>query len=197
MKPFVLAGLCLLALYLIAVALLCGALPSNPRGLVAVFGRPLLLVALSIITTAALVTLTIWARGGMRERLARAIFLFSVCLVTVGGLALSGCSQSAFNQGIANINTAATAAQNLNDALVKVDITIINDLTAQAKLLAPYQCGAYALGTTLVEDSTAASAVNAYLQKSVAANLTNVAVQNICLAAGYPATVTAAPAAAG
>jgi hypothetical protein len=110
-------------------------------------------------------------------------------------LTFSGCSQTAFNQGLANMQAATQSAVALNNALVQIDITIVNNLTAQAKLLAPYQCGAYALAASILSDSSAAAKVNAYLAKDLAANVANVAVKDICTAAGYPATVTAAPAA--
>ncbi len=110
-------------------------------------------------------------------------------------LAVGACSadkMTAFNNGL--ITTTQNVAA-LNNALVQVDITIVNNLTAQAKLLAPYQCGAYALASSILADSSAAAKVNAYLAKDVAANVTNVAVKDICAAAGYPATVTSTAAA--
>ncbi len=120
-----------------------------------------------------------------------------VALRLAGFLALSlgvaGCSQSAIDQGLANMQAATQSAVALNNALVQIDITIVNNLTAQAKLLAPYQCGAYALAQSILADSSAAAKVNAFLAKNVAARVTSVAVTDICAAAGYPTTVTPAP----
>jgi hypothetical protein len=110
---------------------------------------------------------------------------------------LGGCltqaQQDAFN---ANLVTTTQNVVALNNALVQINNTILDNVIAQAKLLAPYQCGAYALGAAILADSNAAGKVNAYLAKDVAANVTNVAVKDICAAVGYPTTVTAAPAAA-
>ena len=77
---------------------------------------------------------------------------------------------------------------------MQVNATLIDNAVAQAKLLAPYQCGAYALAAAILSDSAASAKVNAYLKQNVAANVSNVAVKAICAAVGYPATVTAAPA---
>jgi hypothetical protein len=110
-------------------------------------------------------------------------------------LALAGCStakMTAFNAGLITTTQNVVA---LNNALVQVNNTLIDNLIAQAKLLAPYQCGAYALAAAILSDSTASAKVNAYLKQSVAANVSNVAVKDICAAVGYPTTVTAAPAA--
>jgi hypothetical protein len=121
-------------------------------------------------------------------------------LALAGALALAlgvaGCSQSKFNQGLANMQAATQSAVALNNALVQINVTIINNLEAQAKLLAPYNCGAYALASAILSDSSAAAKVNTYLAKNVAANVTNVAVKDICAAVGYPTTVTAAAPAA-
>ena len=105
-------------------------------------------------------------------------------------LALAACSsaqQTAFN------NQLITATQNvvaLNNALVQVNNTLIDNAVAQAKLLAPYQCGAYALAAAILNDSSASAKVNAYLKKDVAAGVANVAVKDICSALGYSTTVT-------
>jgi len=110
-------------------------------------------------------------------------------------LALAGCStakMTAFNAGLITTTQNVVA---LNNALVQVNNTLIDNLIAQAKLLAPYQCGAYALAAAILSDSTASAKVNAYLKQSVAANVPSVAVKDICAAVGYPTTVTAAPAA--
>jgi hypothetical protein len=109
-------------------------------------------------------------------------------------LALSGCStdkMTALNAGL------ITTTQNVvafNAALVQVNNTLIDNLVAQAKLLAPYQCGAYALASAILADSSATTKVNAYLKQNVAANVSSVAVKDICAAVGYPTTVTAVPA---
>jgi hypothetical protein len=108
------------------------------------------------------------------------------------GLALAGCNSQA-QQDAFNANLIATT-QNLvalNDALVKVNATLIDDAIAQAKLLAPYQCGAYKLGAAIIAGSSAASKVNSLIKKDVAAGLANAAVKDICAAVGYPTTVSA------
>jgi len=111
-------------------------------------------------------------------------------------LVLGGCSQQQqtdFN------NQLITTTQNvvaLNDALIKVNNTLIDNTVAQAKLLAPYECGAYALASAILADSSAEAKVNAYIKKNVAASVANVAVKDICAALGQSTTVTATPAAA-
>lgn len=108
-------------------------------------------------------------------------------------LSLAACSsaqQTAFNDQLITTTQNVVA---LNNALVQVNKTLIDNAIAQAKLLAPYQCGAYALAAAILNDSTASAKINAYLKKDVAANVANVAVKDICAAVGYPTTVTAAP----
>ena len=78
---------------------------------------------------------------------------------------------------------------------MQINKTLVDNAIAQAKLLAPYQCGAYALAAAILNNSAASAKVNAYLKQNVAANVSNVAVKDICAAVGYPTTVTAAPAA--
>jgi len=118
-------------------------------------------------------------------------------LVLAGALALAlaGCSaakMTAFNNGLTTTTQNVVA---LDNALVQVNTTLVDNAVAQAKLLAPYQCGAYALAAAILDDSTASAKVDAYLKQSIAANVSNVAVKDICAAVGYPTTVTAAPAA--
>ena len=111
------------------------------------------------------------------------------------GLALGGCvtadQQAAIN---ANLITTTQNVVALNNALIQVNNTLIDNIVAQEKELAPYQCGAYALAAAIIEGSPAASKVNQVIKTSVAAGLTNVAVKDICAAVGYPTTVAAAPA---
>lgn len=102
--------------------------------------------------------------------------------------ALAGCSAD-FNAGL------VTTTQNLvalNNALVQVNNTLVGNIISQAKLLAPYNCGAYSLASAILSNSTAATRVNSYIAKNVAANVTTVAVKSICSTLGYPTTVTAA-----
>ena len=110
-------------------------------------------------------------------------------------LALAGCSTDKMTAVNAGLITTTQNVVALNAALVRINNTLIDNAVAQAKLLAPYQCGAYALAAAILNNSSASAKVNAYLKKDVAANVTNVAVKNICAAVGYPTTVTAAPAA--
>ena len=97
---------------------------------------------------------------------------------------------TAFNNGMITTTQNVVA---LDNALVQVNKTLVDNAIAQAKLLAPYQCGVYALAAAILNDSTASAKVNAYLKQNVAANVTNVAVKDICAAVGYPTAVTAAP----
>ena len=113
-----------------------------------------------------------------------------VCALALG---LSGCNVTSFNAGL---TTTTTNLMALDNALIQVNITIVNNLAAQAKLLAPYACGAYAFTTQILVDSGNATAVNNYLSQHVTAQLANVAVKDICAALGYPATVTSATAVA-
>ncbi|MGA2492064.1 MAG: hypothetical protein ABSF67_03835 [Roseiarcus sp.] len=110
-------------------------------------------------------------------------------------LALVGCSATKMTAFDAGLITTTQNVVALNNALVQVNNTLINNDIAQAKLLAPYQCGAYALAAAILNDSSAAAKVNAYLTTNIAANVSSVAVKDICAAVGYPTTVTAAPAA--
>ena len=118
-----------------------------------------------------------------------------IVAAALGALAL--CGQTPGCQTF-NSNLTATTANlvALNNAIVQIDTTIINNTIAEAKLLAPYNCGAYALASTIIESSPAASKVNAYFELNLAAGVTNVAVSKVCGALGYPTTVTAAAPAA-
>jgi hypothetical protein len=110
----------------------------------------------------------------------------------VAGMALSACSstqQTAFDSNLVATTQDVVA---LNNALIQVDKTLIGDAVAQAKLLAPYQCGAYALGAAILGDSTAATKVNAFIKKDVAAGVATAAVKDICAALGQSTTVTSA-----
>ncbi len=115
--------------------------------------------------------------------------LLALGLAAAPGLAAcSSADQTRFN------NQLITATQNvvaLNSALVQVNATLIDNLVAQAKLLAPYQCGAYALASAIISDSSAATKVNALIKSSVAANVGSVAVVKVCAALGYPTSVSA------
>jgi len=108
-------------------------------------------------------------------------------------LGLAGCvtadQQAAIN---ANIITTTQNVVALNNALIQVNNTIIDNAIAQAKLLAPYQCGAYALASAILADSAASTKVNSFLKKNVAASVATVAVKDICAALGQSTTVTAA-----
>ncbi len=120
--------------------------------------------------------------------------LVSLAIVGALALGLAGCSTA---QQTAVDNRMITATQNLvalNAALIQIDNTLVGDAIAQAKLLAPYQCGAYALASAILSSSAAAAKVNTVIASSVAASVSTVAVSTICSTLGYPTTVTAAPA---
>jgi len=115
----------------------------------------------------------------------------TLALASALALTLVGCSaakMTALNAGLIATTQNVVA---LNNALVRVNDTLIDNAIAQAKLLAPYQCGAYALAAAILNDSTASAKINAYLATNIAANVSNVAVKDICAAVGYPTTVTA------
>ena len=119
-----------------------------------------------------------------------------IALALTLAVAPAGCVTQAQQDAInANLITTTQNLVALDNALIQVNKTIIDNAVAQAKLLAPYNCGAYALAAAILADSTASTKVNAYLAKNVAANVTNVAVRDICAAVGYPTNVTAAPSA--
>jgi hypothetical protein len=115
-------------------------------------------------------------------------------LALASAVGLAGCAtqqqQAAIN---ANLVTTTQNLVALDNALVQVNNTIVGNVIAEAKLLAPYQCGAYALAAAIVNDSSASAKLNAYLARSVGANVSSVAVKDICAALGYPTSVTAAP----
>ena len=122
------------------------------------------------------------------------VFAPAYLMIALGlaiGFAPAGCTadqQASFNAGL------VTTTQNLvalNDALVQVNRTLIDDAIAQAKLLAPYQCGAYKLGAAIIEGSPAAAKVNAVIKSDVAAGVANASVKTFCAALGYPTSVSA------
>jgi hypothetical protein len=116
----------------------------------------------------------------------RAAIVLSVSIL------LAACSQQAFDQFIANMKSGTQALVQLDNALVQVNTTMIDNFIAQQKQLAPYTCGAYNLATTIAQQSGAAAQVNKVISKSVALGLANVAVQDLCAAAGYPGTTVMA-----
>lgn len=117
-------------------------------------------------------------------------FVLALLATFAATLPLGGCDIASFNASL------ITTTQNLvalNNAIVQINLSIINDLIAQQKLLAPYECGAYALANAIIADSNSAAKVNSYLAKNVALGITNVAVRDICVTLGYPTNVLAAP----
>ena len=106
-------------------------------------------------------------------------------------LGLSGCNQVAFNSNLIQTTQNLVA---LNAALIQIDVTILNNVIAEAKLLSPYACGGFALASAIINNSSASTKVNAYLAKNVAAGVSVVAVKSVCAALGYGTNVTAAPA---
>ena len=113
-------------------------------------------------------------------------------LIVLGvGLLVAACTQQQFDQFTHNLTTGTQDLVQLNDALIQVNITLVNDFVAQQKLLAPYVCGTYNLGSSIVQGSPVANSVNNYIAKHVALGLASVAVSELCTAAGCPATVKA------
>lgn len=120
--------------------------------------------------------------------------LFCAAVALALAAATSACSPT---QNAALNTQLVQTTQNLvalNNALVQVNATLVNNAIAQAKVFAPYACGGYALAAQIVNDSNAAASVNAFVSKNVAAGLATVAVKDVCAALGYGASVTAAPA---
>ena len=66
----------------------------------------------------------------------RAAIVLSVSIL------LAACSQQAFDQFIANMKSGTQALVQLDNALVQVNTTMIDNFIAQQKQLAPYTCGA-------------------------------------------------------
>jgi hypothetical protein len=137
----------------------------------------------------------LWGAAGFVKTSPLRVFAAPYAMIALAlGLAIApaGCVTQA-QQDAFNANLIATT-QNLvalNDALVKVNKTLIDDAMAQAKLLAPYQCGAYKLGAAIIEGSPAAAKVNAVIKTDVAAGLANASVKGFCAALGYPTDVSA------
>lgn len=113
-----------------------------------------------------------------------------IALALMLAFAPAGCTadqQASFN---ANLVTTTQNVVALNNALIQVNKTLVDNLIAQEKELAPYKCGAYELAKAIVEGSSAASKVNQLIKTNVAAGVANVAVSKVCEALGYPTTVT-------
>lgn len=121
------------------------------------------------------------------KKLAFAGALALAVAVVVSIAACSSDQQTSFNDKL--VTTTKNVAA-LNTALVQVNATLIDNAVAQAKLLAPYTCGAYKLASAIVAGSSAEATVNAYLKKNVAAGIANVAVKDICAALGQSTDVS-------
>ena len=119
-------------------------------------------------------------------------------LVIAGALALglAGCSQAGGDAFNANLIRTTQNLVALNNALVQVNATLIDNALAQARAFAPYACGAYALASAIVNDSAASQKVNALIAGKVALSVGAVAVKDVCAALGQSTTVTKAPPAA-
>jgi hypothetical protein len=115
----------------------------------------------------------------------------TLALTGAVALALAGCSVDKMTTINADLITTTQNVVALDNALVQVNATLIDNVVAQAKLLAPYQCGAYKLGAAIIEGSPAAAKVNAVIKKDVAAGVANAAVKTFCSAVGYPTDVSA------
>ena len=125
-----------------------------------------------------------------RKGLSSLMFAAGAACLT-GALALGACSsaqQTAFNDQLITTTNNLVA---LDNALIQVNKTLVDNFIAQQKELAPYSCGAYTLAAAIVEGSPAASKVNAYLDAKIAAGVANVAVKDVCSALGYPTMVSA------
>ena len=113
-----------------------------------------------------------------------------LALAAALSLAVSGCAnQAAIVQATQNLVA-------LNNALVAVNNTLVNDAIAQAKLLAPFNCGAYNLAAAILNNSNAAAKVNTLIKNKLALGVATVAVSTVCSTLGYGSAVTPAPASA-
>lgn len=126
----------------------------------------------------------------MNRTLASNLLVGAGTLGLAAALALGGCTQQQQADFNANLVTTTQNLVALNDALVKVNATLVDDAMAQAKLLAPYECGAYKLGAAIIEGSPAAAKVNAAIKQDVAAGLASASVKSLCAALGYPTDVS-------
>jgi len=109
-------------------------------------------------------------------------------------LSLGGCASV-----VGQLQQGTIALSNFNTALITLDITIVNNLKAQAQQLAPLVCGAVSLGNTMAAQPGIAAAVNGLLktkQAQTTAGRILVTATSLCQAAGLSTTVTAVPPAA-
>ncbi|MGD0564527.1 MAG: hypothetical protein ABSA66_15730 [Roseiarcus sp.] len=114
-------------------------------------------------------------------------------------LGLAGCSTSAVQQFAQNAATTATAIGTVNNALIQLDTTTINNLTQLSQALAGINCpivnAGVSLGRAIAADPSVAKNVKAALTK---AGPGGALASDVCVAAGFgPSTpATAAPDAA-
>ena len=103
-------------------------------------------------------------------------------------IVLAGCQQT-----INNIQQGTTALIAFNNALIQVNVTILNNLQAQAKQLAPLQCGAISLGATLAADPVIGAKVNTYFASHQNGAIAVAVASDLCSIAGLPPIVTSVP----
>lgn len=117
----------------------------------------------------------------MRKILARA-------LVALPLVALAGCGKI-----VEQLDAGTTALINFNSALITLDLTIVGNMQAQARQLAPLVCGGISLGQTIAADPKVAADVNAYLAKHERQGEVVAVATELCGSAGLPANVTSVP----
>ncbi len=114
-------------------------------------------------------------------------------------LGLAGCSTSSVQQFATNAATTATAIGTVNNALIQLDATVIQNTAQLAQALAKVQCpivnAGVALGAAIEADANVAAAVKS---KLLAAGSAGALASDVCAAAGFGPTTpaSAAPAAA-
>lgn len=106
-------------------------------------------------------------------------------------LGLGGCAKV-----VDQLQQGTVALTNFNNALIQLQLTILGNMQAQAKQLAPLVCGTISLGTTIAANPAVAGSVNDYLGKHKAAGQIIAVASELCAVAGLPVTVTAVPAGA-
>ena len=141
------------------------------------------------------------------------ILAFAVAALAVGGCASNpttpgkpGAAATTQPGGLAGFITglqnATVALNNFNSALITLQITIVNNINAQAAQLKPLVCGQISLGDAMLKEPAVGKAVNAFLVQKVSveaatsANEFQVAATDLCSAGSLTPTVTAVPPAA-
>ncbi len=116
--------------------------------------------------------------------------------LALAALGLAGCSTLQTQQFAQNAATDAQAIGTVNSALIQLDATVIANTAHLAQALAQVNCpivnASVSLGKAIAADANVAASVKAALAK---AGPSGAVASDICAAAGFGPTATAAPAA--